>query len=115
MTSTAFCDMSSVETQKQRYSRELAAYTLQQWELARRQALEKDRTKNKPSSSSRTSAGPKDTNTTPRASQGQVAPLPTGDGDRVTNTVAGIQSIDYASKLRNGAKYEGRVLATRRA
>lgn len=39
MTTTGFRDMHAVESQKQRYSRELAAYTLRQWDVAR-QAME---------------------------------------------------------------------------
>ncbi|TFY61463.1 hypothetical protein EVJ58_g4494 [Rhodofomes roseus] len=37
-------DMRSVETQKQRYSRELAEYTLRQWDVAR-QAMDSEKAK----------------------------------------------------------------------
>ena len=60
-------DMNSIETQKQRYSRELAEYTLRQWDIAR-QTMESEKAKD-PTSSSLRVPSPKDKS---RASQGQT-------------------------------------------
>lgn len=59
-------DMRSIETQKQRYSRELAEYTLRQWDTAR-QAMESTKSKD----SSGRMPSPKDLKSV-RASQGQM-------------------------------------------
>ncbi|KAH9937443.1 uncharacterized protein B0H18DRAFT_970634 [Fomitopsis serialis] len=86
MTATAtYRDTHSVETQKQRYSRELAEYTSRQWDVAR-QAMNSEKAKD----ASRRTSPPKDKS--PRSSQG-------------------IQSIDYASRSFSGGNHEGRAIA----
>ncbi|KAK7694398.1 hypothetical protein QCA50_001584 [Cerrena zonata] len=66
-----------VTLQKQRYSQELAAYTFQQWDLAR-QVLERSRSQSSDKSSSRRSSS------SPKGSAKSARSSP------------GIQSIDYA-------------------
>jgi len=96
MTATAindYRDMRSVESKKQRYSRELAEYTHRQWDTAR-QAMESEKAKDdKKSSSRRSSSSSKDQIKSSRTSQG-------------------IQAIDYASRSHSGGGFElqGRAL-----
>ncbi|CAL1696442.1 unnamed protein product [Somion occarium] len=85
---------SETTMQKQRYSRELAAYTFQQWDTAR-QALEQSRAQHTEKSSSRRSS-----------------PVPRANGKPVRAT-SGILSVDYARKSHKpteGTGTEGRVV-----
>jgi hypothetical protein len=83
----------NAEAEKQRYARELAAYTLQQWNLAReRQAdREKERKKTDPAQSKRSSrpATPADANL--------------GPDDEATE--AAVKAVDYA--IRTAPKHNG--------
>ena len=62
---TAYHDAHSVEARKARYSRELAAYTLRQWDLAR-QSMEDGSNRDKSAS--------------PQARQGRSRSVPRGSG-----------------------------------
>ncbi|KAL4243106.1 hypothetical protein ABKN59_001025 [Abortiporus biennis] len=70
--------MTNIETQKQQYSRELAAYTLRQWDVAR-QSLQTDNTEPGAKSSHRSSRSNSASRDPTLASQG-------------------IQSIDFAKR-----------------
>ncbi|KZT06364.1 uncharacterized protein LAESUDRAFT_192886 [Laetiporus sulphureus 93-53] len=85
-------DVPSVETQRQRYSRQLAEYTLLQWNIAR-QALERTKTQDKPSS-------PSD-----RSSESSSR-----DHERFSRTSQGIQPIDFATRSHNGVRFGGRTI-----
>ncbi|KAI0932595.1 hypothetical protein AcW1_000327 [Taiwanofungus camphoratus] len=97
---TAMHNVRSVETQKERYSRELAAYTLRQWEMAR-QAIDAGNEKpqdKSPNSSSRSRPAAQDSSRSSRTSQG-------------------IQSIDYAPSLHShggNLKHERRMVTSGR-
>ncbi|PCH33401.1 hypothetical protein WOLCODRAFT_147501 [Wolfiporia cocos MD-104 SS10] len=110
MTATAVYGIQSVEAQKQRYSRELAAYTLRQWDSVR-QAMPNEKAREQPLSTSRSGQSPKDSGSSSRISHGQITPLIPGAENILTKTVVGVQSIDFASRSRNGVKHEGRSIA----
>ncbi|KAH9947681.1 hypothetical protein B0H21DRAFT_737594 [Amylocystis lapponica] len=94
---TAMQNTRNLESQKQRYSRELAAYTLQQWNTAR-QALESSEHTPQERSSSRSRRSSSAQREQSRSSRSQ-----------------GVHSIDYARMPVNHAdagNYEGRTVAT---
>ncbi|EIW64917.1 uncharacterized protein TRAVEDRAFT_68613 [Trametes versicolor FP-101664 SS1] len=69
MTSTR--DAHTIEARKARYSRELAAYTLRQWDLVRQSAeSDGEHRDSSASPSGRSRSQPRDNNTPSRASQG---------------------------------------------
>ncbi|KAI0076255.1 hypothetical protein K474DRAFT_1663234 [Panus rudis PR-1116 ss-1] len=91
----ATTDVRSVEAQKQRYSRELAAYTLRQWDVARR-SLEQNRGLAGQSQSHSSNLSRRDSN-----------------NNSSSRTSQGIQSIDYARRSHRsagGIGHEGRTV-----
>ena len=70
---TAYHDAQSIEARKARYSRELAAYTLKQWDLVR-QAMEEgqrdEKSASPPSRQDRSGSVPRDTEKSARTRQG---------------------------------------------
>ncbi|KAH8100511.1 hypothetical protein BXZ70DRAFT_1008011 [Cristinia sonorae] len=77
----AIHDIQAVEIQKERYSRELAAYTLKQWDMARR-SLEVARQQQDGKKSSRSSSRRRSATPDSRSSRGSE----------------GIQAADYARR-----------------
>ena len=92
-----------IALQKERYSKELAAYTFQQWEMARR-ALEQSRSQSsdKPKPRRHSSTSSRNSGKPARSSPGQGLMYKTclqNNNDRYGFLAdAGIQSIDYARK-----------------
>ena len=66
---TAYHDSQSIEARKARYSRELAAYTLRQWDLARQTMESSDST-----AQNGTAARPSTTSSRDRSRSGSVPP-----------------------------------------
>ena len=70
---TAYHDAQSIEARKARYSRELAAYTLKQWDLVR-QAMEEgqrdEKSASPPSKQDMSGSVPRDTEKSARTRQG---------------------------------------------
>ncbi|TCD70080.1 hypothetical protein EIP91_005062 [Steccherinum ochraceum] len=105
---TAIHDIQATELQKERYSRELAAYTLKQWDTARR-SLELSRSqRDKSKSPSRRSETPSPDATRARASSRAA------DGSAHLPATAGVQSVDYArrshKRTTNGVGHESRTV-----
>jgi len=96
MMTAAIHDSHNIDMQKQRYSRELAAYTMQQWDMAR-QAVEAGKNQPKEKSSKRSSRS---------SSVSRDGKSPSSKSSQ------GIQSIDYArrsQKPSNALAYESRA------
>lgn len=103
---TATHDARSIESQKERYSRELAAYTLRQWNSAYQAAeAANSQAKNNNSRSRSSSRSHRDSGKSSWMPKGQADERSPGahveqEHDPLS---AGVQSVDYAQRSRNAS------------